>query len=140
MSRKRGNIKRDRINISEKIQSHPTELQSPLQKKPKFSLEYLQERYCISKCEKTDKAAFADKLRELSQLTWAQIKSSGRHQHGYEKIRKASIRVSIPTHITDDVDLIAFRFSRNKPMVGYRDREVFYILWFDRDFSLYDHS
>jgi hypothetical protein len=26
------------------------------------------------------------------------------------------------------------------PMVGYRVQAIFYILWLDRDFTLYDHG
>ena len=44
-------------------------------------------------------------------------------------------------HLTEDVQrLIAFRFAGNAPMVGYRVQAIFYILWLDRDFTLYDHG
>lgn len=118
----------------------PSETQSTQQMKPKFSLEFLQNSYCVCRCEKDDRAAFATKLRELSQLTWSQIICSGRHGMGYEKIDRKEIKAPIPRHITDDVNLIAFRFSGKKPMVGYRSLEVFYIVWCDHDFSLYTHS
>jgi hypothetical protein len=113
---------------------------SPESLPPYFSLRYLSDNYCISKCDKDDKAAFADTLRKLSKLTWTQIKSSHRHGLGFETIQKDQIRSSIPNHITEDVRFIAFRFSGKKAMVGYRERATFYVIWFDRDFSLYPHS
>lgn len=47
----------------------------------------------------------------------------------------------MPEFITEDkANLLAFRFSGKKPMVGYRIRNIFYVLWFDAAFELYDHG
>ena len=107
---------------------------------PVFSLEYLQKGYCVKDCNSKDKADFAVQLRQLSELNWRQLRAADRHGLGYEKISKKSIKPGTPPHITDDVTLIAFRFSGKKPMVGYRDGRTFYVVWLDRDFSLYDHG
>ncbi|MEG4867017.1 MULTISPECIES: hypothetical protein [Microcoleaceae] len=45
--------------------------------------------------------------------------------------------MAIPSHLQDDVNFIAFRFGGMAPMVGYRDGAVLYIIWLDRDFTLY---
>jgi hypothetical protein len=42
--------------------------------------------------------------------------------------------------VTEEVNLIAFRFDGKKPMVGYRDGVTFYVLFLDRSFTLYDHG
>lgn len=109
-------------------------------KTPHFCFHYLQKKYCISDCQKDEKAALADTLRKLSQLTWAQLRQANRKGSGYEKIARHSIRAPIPTHVTEDVNFIAFRFYANAPMVGYRLRETFHVCWLDHDFSLYDHG
>ncbi len=109
----------------------------PDQQPPLFSLRYMSKDYSISQCTKDEKAALVDTFYQLSQLTWSQIKASPRHGLGYEKIDRKSIKSSIPVHIKDDVNLIAFRFCGMAPMVGYRDGSVFYIIWLDRDFTLY---
>lgn len=106
---------------------------------PVFSLRYLQRDFCVDCCEKNEKAAFADKLFKLSQLSWADIRKADRHGLGTEKISRNSIKAAIPTHITPDVDFLAFRFCAKAPMVGYKLGSVFYILWLDRAFKLYDH-
>ncbi|MEG3937134.1 hypothetical protein QT995_03055 [Microcoleus sp. S36b_A3] len=111
----------------------------PEQESPLFSLGYMNKDYSLSQCTKDEKAAFADTLYKLSQLTWSQINASGRHGSGYEKIAKSSIRVAIPNHLKDDANFIAFRFCGMAPMVGYRDGAVLYIIWLDRDFTLYPH-
>ncbi|NEP40400.1 MAG: hypothetical protein F6K35_14640 [Okeania sp. SIO2H7] len=138
MNRKRFDAK-NRKEKGKRITEAKAEEISPEQQPPMFSLRYLNRDYNLSQCTKDEKAAFADKIAQLSQLTWSQIQSQPRHGLGYEKIDKNVIRSSIPNHITNDVNLIAFRFCGKAPMVGYRDRAVFYIIWLDRDFTLYSH-
>lgn len=113
---------------------------SPEQQKPVFSLYYLRRDFCLSACSKDEKAAFADTLHKLSQITWNEISSSSRHGAGYERIRKDAIRSGIPAHLREDVNFIAFRFFGKAPMVGYRDENIFHVVWIDRAFSLYDHG
>ena len=109
------------------------------QRSPVFSLQYLQNGYSLAECDKEEAAAFAQMLGKLSQMKWADIKTSSRHGLGFEKIARNALKVSIPNHVTEDVNFIAFRFSGMKPMVGYREGVIFHILWLDRLFSLYDH-
>lgn len=111
----------------------------PEQESPLFSLRYMNKDYSLSQCTKDEKAAFADTLYKLNQLTWSEINACPRHGLGYEKIARSSIRAPIPSHLKDDVNFIAFRFFGKAPMVGYRDGAVFYIIWLDRDFTLYPH-
>lgn len=80
-----------------------------------------------------------DKLRRLSQLTWAQIRLQDRHGLGTEKLAQDQVRCRIPTKLTSDTYLLAFRFSGMKSMVGYKDGAIFHIIAFDRNFTLYDH-
>lgn len=106
---------------------------------PIFSLEYLQKDHCVRECQPGEQADFAVQLRQLSELNWRQLRAAPKHGLGYEKIDQDSINPSIPPHITKDVNLIAFRFSGKKAMVGYRDNRTFYVIWLDRDFSVYKH-
>lgn len=134
-----------RINLSKekgkKIATpSPTRNPSPEQQKPIFSLVNLRKDYCLSACNKDEKAAFADTLHQLSQITWNEISSSSRHGLGYERISRNAIRSGIPNHVKEDVNFIAFRFFGKAPMVGYRDENIFHIVWIDRAFSLYNHG
>jgi hypothetical protein len=107
---------------------------------PVFSFRYLQAGYCISNCTKDEKAALATKLREMSQLSWMQLQLAPREGLGKENIARGSIKPGIPKVITPDVTHFwAFRFHGNAPMVGFRSGLVFYVLWLDRAFTLYDH-
>jgi len=132
-----GKLKRPKQN---KL-SCPKVDRSTQQEYPIFCLKYLDRNsYSLNVCTKAEKAAFADTLDRLSQLTWAEISKSHRHGLGYEKIAKNSIRATIPTHIQDDVTFIAFRFYGKAPMVGYREGTIFHLLWIDRAFTLYHHG
>lgn len=107
---------------------------------PLFCFRYLRKGFSVADCQTPEKAAFADRLHEMSQLTWEQLRQAGRHQQGYEVIAQGRIRDGIPPHITPDVNLIAFRFCGKAPVVGYRNRRVFHVVWLDRAFTLYDHG
>jgi hypothetical protein len=75
----------------------------------------------------------------LSQLSWADIRQQDRHKLGYEKISRSSIKAAIPAHVTEDVELFAFRFCSKARMVGYKRNATFYVLWLDRSFTLYNY-
>lgn len=72
---------------------------------------------------------FADALYKRKSLTWNEIKQASKHGLGTEKIPKTAINEPSPTFITEDLDdYLVFRYNGKSPMVGYRVREVFYIL------------
>lgn len=108
---------------------------------PIFSLEKLQPgKYCLSALDQENRAMFADSIFRRRNLTWNEIKRADRHGLGTEKIAKGSINAPTPKFITEEVDsYIAFRYHGLRPMVGYRLRDIFYVLWFDSDFTLYKH-
>lgn len=106
---------------------------------PIFSFRYLEENHSISKCQKEEKISFVDKMEKISQCTWRELILSSKHGLGSEKISRESLNVSIPTKITPDVTFIAFRFYDKAPMVGFRDKDIFHIVWFDREFKIYKH-
>lgn len=108
---------------------------------PKFSFRYLAPAYCISNCTDEERLSFVDRMFRLSQLTWSKLRQIDRHKLGYELIDRKSIKPAIPTGITEDVKFVAFRFYKLAPMVGYRsDDGTFYVIWFDRNFKVYDHG
>ncbi|MPN53588.1 hypothetical protein SDC9_201252 [bioreactor metagenome] len=111
---------------------------SYLDDSPAFSLKFLQRTHCLSACIEREKADFAEAIFKRRNMTWNQLIQSGRHELGCEKIT-GNMKVALPD-IAKKKTILAFRFSGNKPMIGFRERGVFFILWFDRDFSVYDHG
>ncbi|MBR9882311.1 MAG: hypothetical protein GYB21_01035 [Oceanospirillales bacterium] len=108
---------------------------------PIFSLQRIQSGdYCFSCLDQEHKASFAEAIFKRKILTWAEINNAHRHGLGFEKISKKSIKTSIPPFITEDQDhFLAFRYHGKNPLVGYRIGQIFYVLWFDHNFTLYDH-
>ncbi|MDO8431953.1 MAG: hypothetical protein Q7S58_06025 [Candidatus Binatus sp.] len=134
-------FKRPREDTSKHIKGQQQPSVSTDQLPPIFALHQMNDgRYCLPSCQQSDQAQFARALLERSRLTWAQLKCAPRHGMGFEKIEPSQVRQSLPSSVTEDVNLIAFRFSGKAPMVGYRDGQVFHVLWLDHDFSLYDHD
>ena len=115
----------------------PSSNQPPDLEHPAFSLRYVDKHYCISKCEKREKATFAERLLKWSQMTWAQIKQADRHGLGNEII--SQLTQKLPTAAPKGADALAFRFHGKAPMVGFREGNIFYVVWFDREFKLYKH-
>lgn len=107
---------------------------------PIFSLIHIAPSHCITECETEERAAFATRMRELSQLTWRQLKSADRRGQGFEKVNERQLRVGSPASITEDVRFIAFRFFGKARMIGFRAQDVFHVVWFDRAMDLYDHG
>jgi len=118
----------------------PSESEPPddLQR-PKFCLEHLVSGFSVLDCNKEQKAAFADRLREISCLSWRDLRNTGRHEQGYETISHSAIRVAIPGAITEDVRIIAFRFWDQAPLLGFRNKAIFHIVWLDPRRQVYRH-
>jgi len=106
---------------------------------PIYCLRHLDAKFGFDKCNEKELSALIKQLQKLSTLTWQEIQSSPRHGLGSEKIDRNAIKASIPTHITDDVIFLAFRFLGKKPFVGYRNGAVLHIVYVDRGFTLYSH-
>lgn len=117
-----------------------SDMERPDELHPVFSFENMVPGYDVEDCEKPDRAALAVTLLKLSKMTWAQIKQCPRHGLGFETIERNCIKPGIPPFITPEVRLLAFRFSGKKAMVGYRIGRTFFIVWLDRNFSLYPHG
>lgn len=108
---------------------------------PIFSLEKIQQgKYCLSSLDTEHKAMFADAIFRRKDLTWGEIKNQNRHALGTEKIPKNQIKAPIPKFITPEYkNFLVFRYNGKRAMVGYRQRDIFFVLWFDHDFTLYKH-
>lgn len=107
---------------------------------PVFCFRFLQPNFGISDCSQEEQQALIQQLGALSQMTWQEIYQAPRHGLGTEKIAQSAIRPPLPLVLTEDIGLIAFRFSGVKPMVGFRDTNVFRLLWLDHSRTVYNHG
>ena len=79
-----------------------------------------------------------DAMHKRRDIPWSQLETMPHGGLGCEVIRHG-LRVTLPSS-AEGRSILSFRFSGKKAMVGFRERDVFYILWFDRDFSVYSHE
>jgi len=109
---------------------------------PLFSFRLLVKHsdYSFDSLEKEHKVALSNTLYRLSQYKWSELRHIDRHGKGYEKIDRDSLRFTLPDGVTDECEIIAFRFCDKAPMLGYRSVEgIFYIIAFDTKFKAYTH-
>jgi len=106
---------------------------------PWFSLEHVQPGYCVTDCQQQEKAACLDKLRRLARMTWTQIKLSDRQGMSFEIIAASSMKVPLPAVIPRDGIRSTYFNGKNCRLVGFREGQVFHIVWIDRDLSTYRH-
>ena len=107
---------------------------------PVFCLRHLQAGYDIEDLQIQDQCQFIKRLRHLSKMEWASILEAHRHGAGKENIQRNAIRVAFPRAVHDDATLWALRYAQRKAMVGWRDGDVFHVVWIDHTFSVYNHG
>lgn len=107
---------------------------------PVFCLRHLQAGYDIDDLDKDDQHHFIKRLRHLSKMEWPAVISAPRHGVGKENISRRAIRVAMPKLIADGTVLWALRYAQRKAMVGWRDGDVFHVVWIDHNFSVYNHG
>lgn len=104
-----------------------------------FSFHYVQPgKYCFSKLNTDDKVHITESIFKRKNFVFQDLIDNHKYGLGSEKIPTKAINAVIPDFIQDNF-LLALRFNGKKPMVGYLQDNIFYILWFDHDFTLYKH-
>lgn len=137
MPDKRSKVKPRRPPGQEHVKSRETRPGSTNDQPPHFSLCYLMDGFRVSDCQRDDKAAFAERLQELSAMTWGQIMLAPRVGLGTEVIDQASIKRPIPPRITPEVTLLSWRFGGGARVIGYREDRLFHLLWIDPNHDAY---
>jgi hypothetical protein len=91
-------------------------------------------------CEDDDRLYLAQRMFMLSRMPWRQIRQGSRGGFGSEKIDRLSIKLAVPTTVTEDIQhFYALHYVGKKRFVGYKVGQVFYILWVDHNFTVYKH-
>lgn len=109
---------------------------------PAFSFEKMQDGSgnSFNCCEDADRLALAKRIFMLSRKPWKEIRQAPASGMGSEQIPRHRIRHPIPNVVTDDVaSFSALHFIGKKRFIGYRIGQIFYILWVDHNFKVYDH-
>lgn len=135
----KGKLKRPLVQSTKNITSPAADASIKDEGHIIFSLRHIQKNYCFSDCQPDEKQALAESLFKRREMTWLSISKEPKHGLGFEKINRKSLNVKVPEVVPEDANILAFRFRGKAPMVGYKENNLFYILWLDRDFTVYPH-
>lgn len=106
-----------------------------------FSFQSLQNGYDLNhkSLTKENKVQLLKKLVEISKTTWNSLILKDK-KSGFELIDK-SIITGLPNVVTEDISkLYILRFaSQDCRIIGFRQDNVYHILYIDPDLSLYRH-
>lgn len=96
----------------------------------KFSM--CDDKYPLHDLSKDDLKEFISFAKLFEKLQWRVIKTHGGLK--YEQISE----LRKPDAIEKDITLSSMRVSQKFRIIGYRQEEFFYIVWFDKNHEAYD--
>jgi hypothetical protein len=108
--------------------------------KPCFCFQYLHPKFTSKNCSDEQKSGLLLTFEKLSGLRWIEIEASPRHGLGTEKIVRTSIKPDIPKIVPRDATFIAIRFAGLAPIIGFREKNIYHIVFIDAHFNVYDHE
>ena len=111
---------------------------------PLFSFKWLQNYSFVNCADANFFQHFLQRLQKLSDLGWKEIRVSGRHQYGMEKISRKDIKLqALPRIVTPDIDeFVVFRaVGDNRPMIGLLQGKIFHVIFIEANFGdVYCHK
>lgn len=109
---------------------------------PAFSFERMQDGSgnSFNCCEDDDRLSLAKRIFMLSRIPWKVIRQTSASGFGAEQIPRYRINRSVPNSVTDDVQsFTSMHYVSTKRFIGYKVGRIFYVLWVDHNFKVYDH-
>lgn len=91
----------------------------------KFSM--CDDKYPLYNLNKNELKEFINFAKKVEKLTWNDIKSYSGLK--YEVLNN----MKMPSNISKDITIRSMRISEKFRIIGYRDDEFFYIVWFDNN-------
>jgi hypothetical protein len=121
-----------------RIKTHPDK-DSSMDCHPAFCLHYLDTNFSLNRCTKEQKVDFANTIHTLGQKTWSDIFKCHRHHGGCETISLKKKHKDRLPKIAEKLPVLSFRCFGMYPMLGFRKRKFFYIVWLDPKGEIYKH-
>ncbi len=108
---------------------------------PKFCLRYLQGDFDTKSLPPDKQSAMLTQMQSLANIPWKEIKTSNHKGLGTEFIPVGQIYPPVPRLFKDEERFMFFRYCGNLPMGGIRIRDIFHVLWIEKQFGeVYDHD
>lgn len=89
-------------------------------------------KYPLEDLNKKELKGFIDFAKKIENKTWKEIKFSD-NSFNYETIKNKKL----PTNSNGFIYIESLRISEKFRLIGYRDNEFFYIVWFDHNHECY---
>ena len=135
MSGTKGRGSKPARNTETLAESAPTEAHGY----PRLSLRHLQSGYGVDELSALQQSAFLTKWAKRSQFTWAQLSTHHRHGLGSEQLPASTIKRVPPDELAQNKYMV-LRHEGNRPFVGYKIGDTFYVLWIEANYGdVYDH-
>ncbi|MBP0019725.1 MAG: hypothetical protein J7647_19500 [Cyanobacteria bacterium SBLK] len=77
-------------------------------------------------------------LKKIERYTWGQIRNHGSKTRGQSVgtgYKLITNHPNLPDDCPEDIKLSEMRIDEKKRIFGFRDAEIYYIIWFDRGHS-----
>lgn len=85
------------------------------------------DKYPLHFLNKEELKGFISYAKKIESLSWREIKTySGLNFEALPELKK-------PDNLTPDITLFSMRVTQKFRIIGYRQDEFFYIVWFDRN-------
>lgn len=107
---------------------------------PKYSFEYLDGAYCITKCETEVRAEVITTLHKIAKQTWQELQQISRKCGGFEFLPVDSLKCKIPEYFKNSEKAVVFHNPGKKAIIGFREEENYFIIAIDRNFKAYNHG
>lgn len=116
------------------------ELRSSRADYPLLSTRFLQKGWGFEELDDSMRAEFLEKWHKRSVLSWKELAQHPKHGLGSEFIPATAIIPRIPRQFKDVEKFRVYRHKGNLPFAGWKDGEVFYVLWIEKAYNeLYVH-
>ena len=117
--------------IKKRIVSESTDNLPPL-----FSFQYTVKGFDLSACDLHCAKKVIDLIDKFSKVSWRDSKSTQRHGIGFEKIS------DLKKDITEEFEgrtILSCSLSEIMRFLGFREQQIFYVLWIDKTGEIYRH-
>lgn len=110
---------------------------------PHISLKYYDYKHeCFSQWTQRDLKDFSHLNELLSKTTWKEMIQNCSKNYGMKKglgstvIRDTNIHEKLPKNISKDCTLIELRVNEKSRIIGFRNNEIYFLIWLDRNHDL----
>lgn len=106
---------------------------------PYFSFKHAcSNHFQLSDWQSGEIAELMETFRRMEQLNWHEI-----HKHrglNYKQVDPRTFSKDLPEFISPDLSIYEVKVTKRARLFGYRLKNIFHIIWFDRNHEVYSMS